>query len=700
MNDVGVEAIAQIAELCQQSSIGKLLPNAFYIHISALKALDPRLQDYLNGAKLPPPLDATLVKFSTDKPKISYLFYPDFDSDPHPALKTSIQVDLETQQVTRRDYFDAQNPPILHRKETFVTPDYPLYEQFTELTHQEEVLGLLNHSSGIGTKENWQQRLNCYHLEIQDHRLSCQVNKTTSKQKLASTPRIDRHKAAIVRKDFSRPVRLALEANLFQERTFFDYGCGHGGDVVRVADLGFSSLGWDPYYSPDTPHTEADIVNIGFVINVIEDQAERREALINAWNLTRKVLLVAAQVLISDRDRGVVVYGDGIITRRNTFQKYYEQEELKTYIDTILGVEAIPAGLGVYFVFRDEGDAESFRASRFRSRATTPKIRNNIKQYEDYQELLAPLMAFVTERGRIPVKGELVEEGEIKAEFGTFRRAFGLILQVTDPQEWEAIAEKRRLDLQAYLALSLFSRRPKPGSLSPLVREDIKALFGSYREACYQAEDMLFGLGDLAAIAQSCQDSPIGKKLSKSLWIHVSAMEAIAPFLRLYEGCASRTIGRMEDVTVIKFHTRSPKISYLYYPDFDTDPHPVLQTSMSIDLRDLHVSYQDYEGDNNPPILHQKDTLLTPDYPNYDKFSKLTQQEESWGLLDDWRSISHLQGWLKRLETRCVMIKSYQLRWRKDADPYKLKVLQAEVRNRQRKHRQSQLLTDEQSLEN
>jgi len=58
------------------------------------------------------------------------------------------------------------------------------------------------------------------------------------------------------------------------------------------------------------------------VINVIEDPAERREALINAWELTRKVLLVAAQVLINDSSRGQLAYGDGIITSRNTFQKY------------------------------------------------------------------------------------------------------------------------------------------------------------------------------------------------------------------------------------------------------------------------------------------------------------------------------------------------------------------------------------------
>jgi DNA phosphorothioation-associated putative methyltransferase len=77
------------------------------------------------------------------------------------------------------------------------------------------------------------------------------------------------------------------------------------------------------------PPSPADVVNLGYVINVIEDTAERREALINAWNLAQKVLIVAAQVLIDDRTRGVIAYGDGIITSRNTFQKYYEQEELK-----------------------------------------------------------------------------------------------------------------------------------------------------------------------------------------------------------------------------------------------------------------------------------------------------------------------------------------------------------------------------------
>jgi len=119
-----------IVQACKRSPIGKLLPDALYVHVSALTALEQVLQQYeifarstYSQADTP-----TIVKFSTRKPKISYLFYPDFDTDPHPALKASIQVDLETLQVTYRDYTISDNPPILHRKETFVTSDYPLYQ--------------------------------------------------------------------------------------------------------------------------------------------------------------------------------------------------------------------------------------------------------------------------------------------------------------------------------------------------------------------------------------------------------------------------------------------------------------------------------------------------------------------------------------------------------------------------------------------
>ncbi|MDJ0734928.1 MAG: DNA phosphorothioation-associated putative methyltransferase [Nostocaceae cyanobacterium] len=676
-----------IAQACERTAVGKLLPDAFYIHISGLHALDPLLQTYESRARTVAPQGkfATLVKFSISKPKISYLYYPEFDTEPHPALEASIQVDLETLEVNHRDYSTTDNPPVLHRKETFVTPEYPYYEEFAALTRAQQELGLLDNTRGIGTRRGWQQRLDFFGVEIQGHKLIKTATETDSE---VFIPKIERHKAAILRHNLSRPVRLGLEAGLFTPNsTFFDYGCGHGGDVKRIAHQGYTSRGWDPYYAPEVEGTPADIVNIGYVINVIEDQQERREALINAWDLTRKVLLVSAQVLISDSNRGVVAYGDGVITSRNTFQKYYDQEELKVYIDQVLGVDAVPVALGVYFVFRDVAEAEYFRASRFRSRTTTPRVRSYNKRFEDYEELLTPLMLFMAERGRLPKKHELSQATAITDEFGSLNRAFQVILQATDPQDWEKISEKRRQDLIVYLGLLQFSQRPQFGKFAPELKEDIKGLFGSYKQACKSAEEMLYSIGDMEKIVECCQNSAIGKKFSNSLWVHISALESLDPLLRLYEGCARYTIGRLEEANVIKFHTKSPKISYLYYPNFDKEPHPLLYTSMKIDLRSLRVTYRDYDDDDNPPVLHYKDALVTPDYPLYEKFARLTRKEEDWGLLDDLPGITLLAGWRKCLVDHCATLKGYNLQWRKDADPYKLKALRAAVKTRARRRK-------------
>ena len=38
--------------MCQRSAVGKLLPNAFYVHLSALSYLEPEIQSYENLARL------------------------------------------------------------------------------------------------------------------------------------------------------------------------------------------------------------------------------------------------------------------------------------------------------------------------------------------------------------------------------------------------------------------------------------------------------------------------------------------------------------------------------------------------------------------------------------------------------------------------------------------------------------------------
>jgi len=112
-----------------------------------------------------------LIKIQRRSGKLSYLVYPKFDNDPHPALLRSIRVKLRTRQIESNDYAQSTNPPVLHRKETFLTGDHPLCAKFARLTEQEEKHGLLEAAATIGTREGWSTRLGERGFTLKGHRL-------------------------------------------------------------------------------------------------------------------------------------------------------------------------------------------------------------------------------------------------------------------------------------------------------------------------------------------------------------------------------------------------------------------------------------------------------------------------------------------------------------------------------------------------
>lgn len=79
-------------------------------------------------------------------------------------------------------------------------------------------------------------------------------------------------------------------------RSLFDYGCGRGDDLRLLAEMKVPATGWDPVFRSDPKRQPADIVNLGFVLNVIEDADERRETLKSAFSLARKVLVVSVML--------------------------------------------------------------------------------------------------------------------------------------------------------------------------------------------------------------------------------------------------------------------------------------------------------------------------------------------------------------------------------------------------------------------
>src|SRR6185295_5441816 len=188
---------------------------------------------------------------------------------------------------------------------------------------------------------------------------------------------VARHRTAIKRRDLSRPIRIARDDGLIHSAvSLFDYGCGHGDDIRRLADLGIHCQGWDPVYRPSAERIPADVVNLGYVINVIENPSERATVLREAWGLAKKLLLVSARLNHESTTEQSAAFEDGCLTRRQTFQKYYEQSELRDWINQVLGVSSIAAAPGVFYAFRDAETQQSFVASRVRRPIAAPRIRH------------------------------------------------------------------------------------------------------------------------------------------------------------------------------------------------------------------------------------------------------------------------------------------------------------------------------------
>jgi DNA phosphorothioation-associated putative methyltransferase len=413
---------------------------------------------------------------------------------------------------------------------------------------------------------------------------------------------------------------------------------------------------------PKNERTPADVVNLGYVINVIENLAERAAALRQAWSLAQKVLVVAARLIVEAAlTSQTTPHEDGCLTRLGTFQKYYEQRELRDWIDNILSVASVPAAPGVFYIFRDPELRQAFLASRYRRQIAAPRQRQSDILFEQHKALFESLMAFITARGRLPDESELQESSLICQAVGSLNRAFGIVRRVTGEEAWSRIREERIQDLLIYLALACFDGRPRFSQLSRDLQLDIRAFFSTYNRACDAADKLLFSAGNREAVEQACRASPVGKITPTALYIHVSAFPHLPSILRVYEGCARAYIGAVEGANIIKLHRGTPQVSYLSYPDFERDPHPALVASLIVPLQTFRIQYRDYRDSQNPPILHRKEEFLPLDHPLRSRFARLTVQEERQGLYERPETIGTREGWERALADRNICLSGHRL---------------------------------------
>ena len=530
-------------EKALQSNAGKVVAGAFYFYIdntSLGRSLNLALDEFMNKLELSEGFN--VMKVVPGNRKVSFLRYPDFLTDPHPALIESVTINLETGKLRKTRFTQSKNPPILHRKELFVGLDHPKYADWKALTEAEEAAGLYKNTKIIGFKQNWEALLGEAGLGYQGEQL---IHKSDGLpfEAPGSTPdrvRVQRHKTAIKRYKLSKPIQTAIEHDFINKNiTVFDYGCGRGDDLKGLTEMGIRATGWDPVHAPGETKQTADVVNLGFVLNVIENQGERIQVLREAFSLSGRMLIVSSRIASSATESLGQPYKDGILTSRNTFQKYFHQKELGEFIEQVLNTRPVAVGLGIFYVFQNPQDHQSFLARRSRRRLDWDSVHRRIygerpaagkskrqRLFENHPELMEVFWHKMLELGRLPAKFEIPGEyPELIRVCGSLPRAKRLVLDEFGENDFVASGTSRNQDVLVYLALANFKQKVPWRELSESLKCDIKAFFGSYKSAQEAGRQALFSIGRADIIAKQCDETQFGHLDHQALYLHRDSIE-------------------------------------------------------------------------------------------------------------------------------------------------------------------------------
>ena len=422
--------------------------------------------------------------------------------------------------------------------------------------------------------------------------------------------------------------------------------------MAVLSSAGIQVSGWDPHYAPGTKLEEADVINLGFVLNVIEEPSERIEAIQAAFSLARRLMAVAV-MLVGKADTSTLrPFRDGFVTAHNTFQKYFSQHEARALVSEAAGHEAIPVGPGIFFVFRDKISEQRFLEGRRRRHrdishllAIAPPRTAGTKADEqalvaEHREVIDAVWKTAIELGRLPDLEELDDSvrQELIERLGSVRKTAQLAQHIYSVEALHQARQQRTDDLTVYFALNRFSRRQRYRELPVEMQRDIKAFFGSHGAAEKTGHDLLFSLSDpniISTAAQSAERQGLGwLDGAHSLQLDAGLIERLPPPLRAYVGCAEQLYGHIGDAHVVKIHLQSNKLTLLHYEQYTESLLPRLRERIKINLRNQVIDFFDYGDDVPWQLLFMKSRYMAPDQPGYVKQTKFDAQLEALRDLD------------------------------------------------------------------
>jgi DNA phosphorothioation-associated putative methyltransferase len=618
---------------------GKRVGGALYLHASAIPGADPAMRERIERAAVAAERpDWNVVKVQGDA--VSLLTYEAFDEVAFPALLAAVRVNLSDGLVTRTDYRARANPPILHRKETLLRPDDPRRPAFAALTRLAEEHKLFAEPHRIGNRKAWLERVEAAGLVVQGARLL---------PREAVPVDVVRHRTAIIRRDLSQPVQMLVAHRIVTESTtVLDYGCGQGDDVAALASGGFQAFGWDPHYAPDGPRRPADVVNLGFVLNVIEDRHERTETLMAAYGLARRALSIAVMPLGKYTFDGLKPYGDGYVTARGTFQKYFAQQELRDFIARALGEAPVAFAPGIFVVFRDKELEQEVLLKR-QARALVRPIglrppereRRAVPARPELAERIRPeldtLWAALVERGRV-LDAEEFPDG-LQALFRAAKVAPGRAVEIclSDPanrDQLAAAAAARREDLLIHLALTVFPGAPRYTTLSRSIQRDLRAFFGSHTAAMQEANALLFSVGKTETVCDGISAAVTARlgamRDGNTFRMHAPVLNRLPAVLRVLVGCAGVLRGGTEGADFIDIKTDGRRVAFIACTDASARL-PVYTERTRVDLGRLRVTVDQPEG----MILYLRGRFLPADSPGLIEQLLFDQKLIDAGIVDE-----------------------------------------------------------------
>ncbi len=627
-------------------SLGKTVGQRHYVHSERIGELEPSLAELVSRASRLVESQCkavfNVVRIDPVHQEVAFLDYPQLGIEPFPALAASWRVHMPSELVTNRRYEESLNPPILHRTELILPPHHPARPECERLTKQCEAVGLFDNSTIIGFKRTWIDLIERKGYSLSRFELVPLGNATDGVNDLPTdatdTDIIYRHRTALSRSSLSAPIQSLIRDGLLREGlSLFDYGCGKGDDLATLQASGFTATGWDPYFRSTGVQSPADVVNLGFVINVIENKEERIEALLGAYGLARTVLSVSA-MLIGSESTCTQTFSDGVITSRRTFQKYYAQSELQHFIEEVLDEDAYPAAPGIFYVFRDRSAEQTYLLSKSSNRSRVARARlaviNHVRAAQpskpkrlnksatpEAQRCMQELWGIYLELGRAPELDEIANPSEVIQIFGSLKRALNACLAMHDSGPLIKATEGRREDILVMLALRAFERRRQMEFVEKRLKRDIRTFFGSMRVAEAKAQALLFSVRDKVLISRACEEASLQGlgwlDPGKSLQLHTSLAERLPAALRVYIGCAMAMAGDLKSFDLVKIHIESGKLTLLSFDDFVGKPLPALHTRIKVRLLDQDLDIFNYGAAYRPTVLFKKSRYINEEFPFY-----------------------------------------------------------------------------------